>query len=103
MVPASAVWIRQYESGDWDGAHCRGEVVQAWRYDTGGLAPVEHVPELDHSSAIASRTPVISFCLNEAGDRMIYQEWNGPRAGFGAILTLRATGAWSTEKHSWIS
>lgn len=103
MKSASAVWICRHASGDWDGAHCRGEVVQAWRYDGSGLAQVEHLPELDHLNAIASATPVISFCLNETGDRMIYQEWNGPRAGFGAILALKGTGSWCTEKHAWVS
>lgn len=103
MKPASAVWICQYGGGDWDGAHCRGEVVQAWRYDASGLAPVEHMPKLDCSSAIASTTPVISFCLNEADGRMIYEEWNGPRAGVGAILAHKGTGEWMTERRAWIS
>lgn len=99
----SAVWICQYGSGDWQKAHCHGQVLHTWRYDGSGLAQVEHLPELDHSSAIASTTPVISFCLGQAAERMIYQEWNGGRAGFGALLALKSTGDWAVEKHAWIS
>src|SRR5258707_1188083 len=84
----SGVWIRQYATGDWDKTHFKGQVEQVWRYDANGFALVGHVPELDRSNSITSTTPVISFCLDEAARRMIYQEWTGGRAGFGAILAL---------------
>ena len=103
MRPVRGVWIRQYRDGDWETVHCKGEVIQSWRYDADGLTVVDEVPELDHASAIASATPVISFCVDETGGRMIYQEWHGVRAGHGCILTQTAKGEWVTEKHGWIS
>lgn len=76
---------------------------QAWRFDANGLTPVDRLPELDKSSAIASTTPVISFCLDDMAKRMIYVEWNGLRAGSGAILALQKSGQWTMERHAWIS
>ena len=82
---------------------CKGEVVSIWRYDSDGLMVVDEVPELDQTSAIASTTPVISFCIDEAAGRMIYQEWHGVRAGHGSILACSKAGKWVTEKRGWIS
>ncbi len=103
MKPVSGVWIRQYATGDWDKTHFKGQVEQVWRYDANGFALVDHVPELDRSNSITSTTPVISFCLDEAARRMIYHEWTGGRAGFGAILALSEDGKWVTEKTLRIS
>ena len=103
MKPVTGVWICQYASADWDRAHCTGEAIRVWRYDAEGLTSVDCTPELDKSNAIASATPVISFCLDETAERMIYQEWYGLRAGFGSVLALNKGGDWVTEKHAWIS
>jgi hypothetical protein len=102
MKPISGVWICQHADGDWDGAHCKGQPQQVWRYDDKGFAPVDHLPELD-KSAIASTTPVIRFCWNETVGRMIYTEWHGMRAGWGAILTRNKGGQWLVEKDAWRS
>jgi hypothetical protein len=103
MRPVSGVWIRQYRDGDWESVRCKGEVIRSWKYDADGLTIVSDVPELDRMSAIASTTPVISFCVDETAGRMIYQEWHGVRAGHGCILARRGNGEWATEKHGWIS
>ena len=103
MRPVRGIWIRQYRDGDWETMHCKGEVVQSWRYDADGLTVVDELPELDQTNAIASTTPVISFCVDEPAGRMIYQEWHGVRAGHGCILAHKGNGEWVTEKHGWIS
>lgn len=103
MRPVRCVWIREYRDGDWESAHCRGEVIRSWKYDADGLSIVEGAPESDQSSAIASATPVISFCVDETGGRMIYQEWRGARSGRGCVLARLASGEWVTEKNGWIS
>lgn len=103
MNPVRAVWIRRYADGDWATAHCKGEAIQTWKYDANGLMCVDDIPELDRASAIASTTPVISFCVNDASNRMIYQEWQGVRAGYGCILARKTNGEWVTEKHGWKS
>jgi hypothetical protein len=77
--------------------------VNVWRYNSGGLAQVDRLPELDESNTIASATPVIRFCLDETGERMVYQEWYGLRAGFGAILALNRKREWGTERQVWKS
>jgi hypothetical protein len=77
--------------------------MHVWRYDAGGLAEVDSLPDLDKTSAIASTTPVIEFCLDETGKRMVCTEWNGPRAGSGLILTLQKNGKWAAGGHGWIS
>ena len=103
MQRISGVWICQYASADWSGVHCTGQVLSVWRYNSEGLTQVDRPPELDKSNAIASKTPVISFCLDEAAERMVYQEWYGLRAGFGAVLALDKKRKWVTERHAWIS
>jgi hypothetical protein len=103
MRPVRGVWIRQYRDGDWETVHCEGEVIQSWRYDADGLTTVDEVPELDRTSAIASKTPVISFCVDETAGRMIYEEWRGVLAGHGQILARRGNGEWVTEKCGWKS
>ncbi len=46
----------------------------------------------------------MGFCLDDTGERMIYQEWNGLRAGFGAILVLKKdSGKWVAQGCSWVS
>ena len=103
MRPARGVSIQQYRDGDWKTGACKGEVIQTWRYDADGLTVVDEVPELDRTSAIASTTPVISFCVDETAGRMIYQEWHGGRAGYGCILARRESGKWVLEKYGWRS
>ena len=103
MKPVRGVWICQYSNADWEKVRCVGEIVQVWRYDAKGLIPVDSAPDLDKRNAIASETPVISFCLDESTKRMVYQEWYGLRAGFGSILKLNQREAWVMEKHGWIS
>lgn len=103
MKSVQGVWVQQYRDGDWETVHCRGEAVQTWRYDADGFTHVDDIPELDKMSAIASTTPVISFCVHEAADRMIYEEWRGVRAGHGAILARQKNGEWAAERRAWIS
>src|SRR5262245_7179152 len=96
--PVRGVWIQQYRDGNWDTVGCKGEVVRTWRYDDDGLTVVDEVPELDRTSAIASTTPVISFCVDEAAGRMIYHEWRGGRSGHGCVLARNQDGKWVIEK-----
>lgn len=103
MRPAQGVWIQQFADGNWEAAHCHGEAIQTWRYDADGFTPVGDVPELDKMSAIASTTPVVKFCVDGTGERMIYQEWHGVRAGHGCVLTRRTGGDWAAEGASWKS
>jgi hypothetical protein len=103
MRPVRCVWIQEYRDGDWESPNCKGEVIRSWRYDADGLNVVEEVPELDQASPTASTTPVISFCVDETGGRMIYEEWHGVRAGHGCVLARSASGEWVTEKPGWIS
>jgi hypothetical protein len=103
MRPVQGVWVRQYRDGDWETAHCTGEPFQTWRYDAEGFTLVDDIPQLDTKSAIASMTPIISFCVDEAAERMIYQEWHGVRAGYGAILSRKKSGEWITERGVWKS
>jgi hypothetical protein len=103
MKPIRAVWIRQYMDGDWENAHFKGEAARTWKYDADGLIVVDAMPEPDDASAIASTTPVVSFCADETGNRMIYVEWHGRRAGGGRILARKENGKWVSEKDAWIS
>jgi len=103
MKPAEGVWVRQYADGDWQSAHCKGEVIQIWRYDATGFTSASEIPALDQTTAIASTTPVISFFLDEHTKRMIYQEWHGPRAGHGVVLALTKGGHWKIDGEAWIS
>ena len=96
------VWINEYSEGDWNTAPCRGKPIRIWRYEAKGLMRADERSELDHS-AIASRTPMISFCADAAAERMIYQEWHGVRAEHGSILVQKGNGQWATEKCAWIS
>jgi hypothetical protein len=102
MRAIGAVWICQHTDGDWARADCMGQPERVWRYDDSGLKQVDRLPELD-KSAIASTTPVIRFCLNETVGRMIYVEWHGLRAAFGAIMALNKDGQWIVEKDAWRS
>jgi hypothetical protein len=103
MQPVQAVWIQEYADGDWETVHCQGDVIRTWRYDAEGLTSVEELPELDRTSAIASTTPVISFCVDETGGRMIYHQWHGVRAGHGCILACTKDGKWAAAKCGWKS
>ena len=103
MKPAQGVWIKQYREGNWQIAMCFGEVSQIWRFDGDGLTLVDRMPELDRESAIASTTPWIGFCVDETGDRMIYEEVRGVCAGHGCILARGQSGEWEVERHGFIS
>ena len=99
---AEVIYIAEYEHGNWDTAHCLGDPVRVWAYRGFELEELEAVGELDQKNAIASKTPLIRYCLDENGQRMIYTEWNGRRAGYGCI-TKRVGEYWTSEGRSWIS
>ena len=47
--------------------------------------PVPELPDLDYSNPIASRTPVIRYCIDNDCQQMILCNWYGLRAGFGSL------------------
>lgn len=94
------VYIAEYANGDWVTAHCTGDPVRAWAYQGNGFLEIEALGDLDLTNPIASRTPVIRYCLSEDGQRMIDYRWNGLRAGYGRILR-RADNAWTSDGLSW--
>jgi hypothetical protein len=97
------IWICRHALGDWSNARCTGEPVETWCYDDSGLRTVDGLPAIDLTGAIVSRTPVLSFCLDDRAQRMIYVEWYGVRVGSGQILRAKQNGKWVTEQLVWIS
>ena len=80
MNAVHGIWICRYAEGDWNTAHFAGEPVQIWRYGSDGLKSVNSLPPLDLRS-YRSKTPVLRFCIDETGQRMIYTEWHGVPRG----------------------
>ena len=102
--PVDVIYVEQYGAGDWASGRCQGKAVGAWKLDTQGFAAIDAVGELDRSSPIATATPVIRFHVDDPPLRMIYEEWHGGRAGYGAILRFdRSANAWQTERMAWRS
>lgn len=100
--PADVIYVAEHEAGNWDTAQCVGDPVRVWAYRGDEFEQLDAVGELDQVNAIASRTPVIRYCLDENGQRMIHTEWNGRRAGYGHIMR-RVGEDWKSEGRSWIS
>ena len=100
--PADIIYIEEYNTGDWNMAHCIENPVRVWAYKGDEFEEIEAVDKLDKTNAIASRTPVIRYCLDENGQRMIYTVWYGIRAGNGHIMK-RVGEDWKSEGRSWIS
>ena len=94
LNPAEIIYICEYAEGDFEKAKCRGKPISIWQYDGSTFEQIEQVGDLDRSSAIASKTPVISYCINETTDRMIYTVWHGGRAAYGIILV--------SDKGEWV-
>jgi hypothetical protein len=98
--PLVVIWIEQYE---WDRDNWGCRVIRCWRYDANGLTRVDEIGEIDISSAIASATPVISFCVDPEDQRMVYSESHGRRAGGEWVLKLQEDGNWTSERMPWVS
>jgi hypothetical protein len=96
------IYIAEYASGNWDTAHCTGDPVKVWAYRGDDFEEIEALGELDRQYPIASRTPIIRYCLAGDGQRMIHTTWNGARAGYGHILRW-IDDDWRSEGRSWIS
>jgi hypothetical protein len=104
MRPVDGVWICQHAKGNWATANCEGEPTQVWRFEGDDAVIVASLPDLDMTSATASTTPHISFCVDDAGKRMIYEEWYGGRAGMGSIMAIKKNGKWAeVERGGWVS
>lgn len=93
----TAIWICRHTDGDWDKAKLAGEPAEIWRYDGDGLTVVDALPTVDLT------TPVLRFCEDESGQRMIYTEWNGPLSAVGLVMRANEKGWWTVEKRAWMS
>jgi hypothetical protein len=98
----TAIWICRHTDGDWDKAKLAGEPAEIWRYDGDGLAVVDALPTLDLSRSMSS-TPVLRFCEDESGQRMIYTEWSGRLSAVGLIMRANEKSWWTIEKRAWMS
>lgn len=100
---ADAVFVVEYGSGDWERAHCTGEPDKIWKYAGSDFVTLEELPELDHG-AIATKTPVVEYCLNHESNRMIQIifYFYGYRAGSGIVLEKQG-GAWIPKGPAWRS
>ncbi len=100
VKPVQVVWISQHETGDWEGARCKGESIRSWRFGSEGFTSIDEIGEIDMST-ISSATPLIRFCLDSEAKRMIYNEWHGVRAGFGTVLRFEGENGWRPERPAW--
>jgi hypothetical protein len=98
----TAIWICRHIDGDWDKAKLASEPTEIWRYDGDGLTVVGELPTLDLGRSMSS-TPVLRFCEDELGQRMIYTEWNGRLSAVGLVMRANERGWWTIEKRAWMS
>ena len=101
-VPLDVVYIAEHAEGDWDSARCSGRPLKVWTHQGCEFEEVGELGPLDSKNPIASRTPVIRYCVSKDGQRMIHNRWNGLRAGYGQILE-RVGETWESQGRSWLS
>ena len=96
------VYVLQYASGDWGNAKCTGDPIYNWEYRGTAFEWVGSIGTIDNVNKIASRTPVLRYCLDDQSTRMILNVWRGMRAGHGLILTFTGD-CWKPDRLKWKS
>jgi hypothetical protein len=97
-----AIYIAEYPAADWQSAHCTGDPIGIWSFRGATFEPVSDLPALDYSNPIASRTPVIRYCVDNDRKRMILCKWYGLRAGHGSLYHWDGV-QWKSRSPSWKS
>jgi hypothetical protein len=100
--PIEVIYIAEYVTGDWEEAQCRGNPVRVWAFRGGEFESIEAIGTLDRSNPICSATPIIRFWMSTDGQSMVFNSWNGFRAGYGHIL-LKEGSHWRSQGRKWVS
>ncbi|QDT96275.1 hypothetical protein [Gimesia aquarii] len=96
-----AVFVIEYGSGDWEHPLCKGEPDQIWKYDGSNFVTIEEMPDLVHGS-ISTKTPIVRYCINNKGSKMILNTFYGYRSGIGTVLEEKG-GKWIRRGPAWRS
>lgn len=97
-----AIYIAEYPTADWQSAHCTGDPIGIWSFRGTTFDPVADLPTLDSSKPIASRTPVLRYCVDNDRKQLILCKWYGLRAGNGALYHWDGV-QWNSRGLSWKS
>lgn len=97
-----AIFVAEYPAADWQSAHCTGDPIGIWSFRGAAFEPVAGLPALDYSNPIASRTPVIRYCVDNDRQQMILCKWYGLRAGIGSLYQWDGV-QWRSQSPNWKS
>ena len=96
------IYVLQYALGDWGNAKCTGDPIHNWEFRGTDFRLVDSIGTIDNANMIASRTPVLRYCLDDQSTRMIVNVWRGMRAEHGLILTFTGD-CWKPDSLKWKS
>jgi len=88
--PPTGVIVYEYSKGDWDGGHCLGDPVQAWRVTPTGPVNIDPETSIEQTSVGPwySEYAIYRFCLSPDRRKIMCQRIEGPRAGSRTIYDI---------------